>query len=117
MKFVKVILIILASLSVAFGAFWQFYLKEQVAFAKVATAYGAKMVCSCRFVAEREMESCRGDFTEDVSQIDFDVSDHTAQKDGNILSSRKSVTASAPFGLSRDTAVFEPGLGCTLVKP
>ena len=117
MKFVKVILIILGVLAVSFVPFWQFYLKEQQAFAKVATAYGAKMVCSCRFVAEREMESCMGDFTEDVSQINFEVIDHTTQKDGNTVKSPKSVTASAPFGLSEDTAVFEPGLGCTLVKP
>ena len=117
MKFVKVILIILAVLAVAFGAFWQFYLKEQVAFAKVATAYGAKMVCSCRFVAERDMESCMGDFTEDVSQIDFEVVTRSAEVDGHTAKSKQSVTASAPFGLSKDTAVFEPGLGCTLVAP
>ena len=101
MKVVKAILILVAVLVVMAGAVWQFWLKAQVEFAQVGTAYGAKVVCSCRFVAEREMTSCQGDFTEDVSAFTFTETDNT-------------VTASV-LGVISNTAIFEPGLGCTLV--
>jgi hypothetical protein len=104
MKFVKVIFVLLVAAAISAGAFWQFYLKEQHAFAQLATAYSAKMVCSCRFVAEREMASCLGDFTDDISQLTITENDHT-------------ITSKAPLGLSKDMATFEPGLGCTLVRP
>lgn len=117
MKFVKAIFAVLIVLALIAAAVWHFYLKEQRQFALVATAYSAKMICSCRFVAERSMDSCMSDFTEDVSQLDFEVIDHRTKKDDVTIKLRRSVTASAPFGLSKDTAVFEPGLGCTLVKP
>ncbi len=117
MKVVKVLLIILASGAVGFAAFWHFYFKEQVAFARVATAYGAKMVCSCRFVANREMESCRGDFTADISAISFSVDREIIMTKDDATITKASVTASVLGGLIKNTARFEPGLGCTLVKP
>lgn len=103
MKFVKGILILLAVLAVIAGAVWQFWLKGQIEFAKVGTAYGAKMVCSCLFVAEREFDSCLGDFTTDISLFDFTETETT-------------VTASVLGGLVKNEARFEPGLGCTLVE-
>ncbi len=116
MKFVKGILIALLVLLVIGGAVWQFFLKGQVEFAKVATAYGAKQVCSCRFVAEREFESCLGDFTADTSQIRFKVSSSRVVEDGE-ASTDDTVTASVLGGLIKNQARYEPGLGCTVVKP
>ncbi len=104
MKLVKVLLITLAVLLVIAGLGWQFWLKEQVAFAKVATAYGAKQVCSCLHVGERPMESCMDDFTVDISAV-------TVTDDGAVT------TASVLGGVVKSEASYSPGLGCTLVKP
>lgn len=104
MKPVKVLLIVVGLLIAGAGLTWQFWLKGQVAYAEVATAYGAKMVCSCLHVAEREMASCRNDFTVDVGAVTF-------SDDGRVT------TASVLGGIVKAKARFEPGLGCTLVKP
>ena len=103
MKLVKVLLAVVAILAIAGGLFWHIWLKDQVAYARVATAYGAKMVCSCRFVAEREMESCEQDFTADVSAVTF--SEEGARIRATVLG-----------GVAVAEARFEPGLGCTLVE-
>ena len=79
MKLVKAFAIVLVVLGVAGGLAWQFFLKDQVAYAQIATAYGAKMACSCRHVAERPMESCLTDFTVDISQITFDETADTVR--------------------------------------
>lgn len=115
MKSVKVLLITLFALIVIGGAVWQFWFKQQVAFAQVATAYGAKQVCSCRFVAERALESCLGDFTEDVSAVSFTVSSGEITENGDTVEADM-VTASVLGGLVKNRARFEPGLGCTVVK-
>ena len=114
MNAVKVLLIILAALIVIGGAVWQFWLKDQVEFADIASAYGAKQVCSCHFVAERALESCLGDFTEDVSQISFTVSASETTVDG-VSARENTVTARVLGGLIQNQARYEPGLGCTLV--
>jgi len=112
MKYVKGLAALIILLGVGAALVWQFYLKDQAAFAKVATAYTAKMVCSCIFVAERELESCMTDFTEDITALDIEVKDHSGPS-----GQTRTVIARAPFGLSRDTASFEPGLGCALSRP
>ena len=104
MKVVKALLVVVVVLGVLGGLVWQFWLKGQVEFAEVSTAYGAKMVCSCLHVAEREMDSCKQDFTADVSAVTF-------TDDGQVT------RASVLGGLVKSEARFEPGLGCTLVKP
>lgn len=78
------------------GVGWQVWLKDQVAYARIATAYGAKQVCSCLHVAERPMDSCLNDFPTDFSAV---------------------TRASVLGGLVDARAHFEPGLGGTLVKP
>ena len=103
MKLVKAFAVLVIVLGVAGALAWHFWLKDQVAYAQTATAYGAKMVCSCRFVAEREMDSCLQDFTVDISMVNFDESDNK-------------VRASVLGGLASSTAQFENGLGCTLVE-
>ena len=102
MKLVKAAIVIVIMLGVLALLTWQFMIKDQIDLARVATPYGAKMVCSCRFVAERPMESCLADFTEDVSAVSF-------SEDGN------SIRAKVLGGVVNATAVYEEGLGCTLV--
>ena len=103
MKRVKALLVAGGLLIVAGGIGWRVWLKDQVEYAQVATAYGAKMVCSCLHVAERPMESCMTDFTVDVSQVRF--SDNGRMTHASVLG-----------GLVSSKAKYEPGLGCTLVK-
>ncbi len=73
--------------------------------AAVATGYVAHVVCSCRYVGNRDMASCRTDFEPGMEIVT--VKDDTA---------RRSVTASVPL-LSRRTATFDPEYGCALDKP
>ncbi|MDX1293473.1 MAG: hypothetical protein R3265_11745 [Hyphomonas sp.] len=103
MKRVKVLLILIGSLLAIGGFTWQFWLKGQVEFAEISTAYTAKMVCSCLHVAERDLESCKQDFTVDVGAVSFSDDGETTR-------------ASVLGGLIRADARFAPGLGCTLVK-
>ena len=94
-------LIAVGGVVVAGAAIWAFWLSEQVAFAKVATAYGAKKVCSCLHVSGRDMALCEADFTEDVSLVSF-------------TQTETSVTASVLGGLVSETARHHPGQGCRL---
>ena len=103
MKFVKILIWVGLLLAVAAGAGWQFWLKPQQGFAVNATAYTAKQICSCRFVAKREMESCMGDFTANISRV-------------TVTETENEITSKAPYGLATNSARYEPGLGCTLVK-
>jgi hypothetical protein len=73
--------------------------------AELGAGYIAHVVCSCRYVGNRDMASCRTDFepgTEIVS-----VNDDPAAR---------TVTASVPLFAKR-TARFDPEYGCTLDKP
>ena len=103
MKLVKVFAVIIVALAIIGALVWQLGAKDQVAFARIATAYGAKMTCSCRFVAGRDMDTCMGDFTADMSPVSF-------------TETADSIRTSAAFGLASSEARFEPGLGCTLVE-
>lgn len=102
MKVVKAFAIVIVGLGAVAIVVWQFWLKGEVARAEVGAAYGAKMVCSCRFVAEREMTSCLTDFTADLGPVEFSEVN-------------QSIEASIAGGIISATAVFEPGQGCTLV--
>ncbi|MEM6412937.1 MAG: hypothetical protein AAF683_15545 [Pseudomonadota bacterium] len=104
MKFSRLVFITLAVIVLGGAALWQFVLKGQLAYADIASAYVAKQTCSCRFVGERELESCLGDFTQDVSILN--VSEVREGGEG-------SITASA-LGIVSATATHRPGLGCVL---
>ncbi|MEL7128006.1 MAG: hypothetical protein AAGK23_00525 [Pseudomonadota bacterium] len=104
MTFAKVFLILAITLAVIGGGLWQFFLKDQVAFADVATAYVAKQACSCRYIGERSLDSCLTDFTQDVSQLDVTET----QTD-----TRRTITASA-LGLVTASASYHDGLGCVI---
>ena len=103
MKLVKAAIVIVIMLGVGALLAWQFLIKDQIDLARVATPYGAKMVCSCRFVAERPMESCLADFTEDVSAVSFHEEDNA-------------IRATVLGGVGSATAVHEEGLGCSLIE-
>ena len=115
MKPVKTVLIVVFVLAIIGAGIWQFWLKQQIAFAQVATAYGAKQVCSCRFVATRETESCLVDFTADFGAVNFDVSSSRVTENGATRSD-DTVTASVLGGLIKSRARYEAGLGCAVVK-
>ncbi len=104
MKFVKAAAILIIVAGVGALLYWQFGLRPQLAQARVAVPYGAKMVCSCRFIAERPMESCKQDFTEDLSAVSFTEEGQT-------------IRASVLGGWIEAEARHEDGLGCTLVRP
>ena len=70
--------------------------------AAAGTAYGARVACSCRFVAERSMEDCARDKLAGMGLIRF-----TADEEA------KSVTASVPLVVS-ETARLREGYGCVL---
>lgn len=102
MKIVKVVFVVLAVLAMIAGALWHFWARDTVAFANIGTSFAAKQVCSCVFVAERTLDSCKGDSLTDISQLSFKQSED-------------SVTASAAGGLISNTAQYQSGLGCTLI--
>ncbi len=103
MKTVKVLFGIVVIIGIIIAALWQFYLKNQVEYARIATAYGAKQVCSCRFIGERDMQSCKLDFTDNISAL-------------TITQRETTITAKAPLGLASGRARYTPKLGCSLVQ-
>ena len=52
-------------------------------------------------MAEREMESCKSDFTEDISAL-------------KVTERNQTIETSALFELIKNSASFGDGLGCTL---
>jgi hypothetical protein len=84
------------------GGAWA--MRDQVAYARIATGYAAKQTCSCLNVSGREMESCMADFPED------------ARQQMSVVQSGDSVTASVLFGAISAEAVFEPEYGCRMVN-
>jgi hypothetical protein len=78
--------------------------KDDVAYAHIATGYAAKQTCSCVHVSGRALDSCIGDFPEEArTQI-------TIAQDGAIT------RASVLFGAVSAQAQFEDGFGCTLTN-
>ncbi len=74
--------------------------RDTFASARIGATYVAKQTCSCLFVAGRSLHSCSTDFSdESVRSLD-------------IVTSRRSVTVSALYGLISSRAEFEPGYGC-----
>ncbi|MBX7541467.1 hypothetical protein [Qipengyuania sphaerica] len=71
---------------------------------EAATAYGARVACSCRYVAGRSLEDCAKDKLEGMELVSFSDDDQA-----------RSVTASIPF-IASDTARYREGYGCVLKK-
>lgn len=71
----------------------------------IITGYAAKMTCSCYFVADRDLES--------IKQEDLNFS---LVSKATVSVNEEDQSASATVsGLARQTAVYRPGLGCTLI--
>lgn len=77
-------------------------MRDDVAYAQIATGYAAKTTCSCRHVSGRTLESCVGDFPED------------ARNNIEIKEEGDRVRASVLFGAIHASAVYEDGFGCTI---
>lgn len=70
--------------------------------ARAATAYGARIACSCRHVAGRELDWCRNDFPPGMGFVMLSEDEEDM-----------SVTAWLPFFAS-ETARYREGPGCVL---
>ncbi len=68
---------------------------------RIGTGFVARQVCSCVFVAERSLDSCRADMLPQTDAVNVEV-----LADG--------VRSSLPL-LETRTARYRPGLGCTLL--
>lgn len=82
-------------------ALWAAFGSSALGYSRVATAYSARVVCSCRFVAGRSMEDCAKDKLAGMELVS--LSDDAAEK---------SVTAR--MLVVSDTARLVPGSGCML---
>ncbi|MHA7820541.1 MAG: hypothetical protein ACX930_12920 [Erythrobacter sp.] len=73
-------------------------------YGEVGTAYAARVACSCRFVAGRNLESCKSDKLAGMEMVS--LSDDVEAK---------SVTARLLL-VSSTTATYREGYGCVLEK-
>ncbi len=79
-------------------------MRDDVAYAKIATGYAAKQTCSCLHVGGRALDSCMADFPED------------ARRAITITQSEETVRASVLFGAISAEARYEEGYGCSLTN-
>jgi hypothetical protein len=83
------------------GAAWAF--REPITgYGSIASAYSARVACSCRFVAGRSLEDCAKDRLAGMEAVTL-VDDVEA----------KSVTARFPL-VAEATATYREGYGCVL---
>ena len=90
----------LLGLIVLAGLLWG---PRAVGMAQVGVGYVAKQVCSCVYVAGREVDSCRSDLLPSMDPIDV-----------RVLGDREGVRASLLMGAVERTALHHAGSGCTL---
>ena len=89
------VLLVLAALV---AAFWP----TIAGYARVGSAYGAHVACSCRYAGGRSLEDCKKDFEPGMELVSLSE-DQAA----------RSVTASFPLVASA-TATYREGWGCVL---
>lgn len=97
----RILLLILVAAVLAALAWFRVPLMAR---AEAGASYGARIACSCRFVAGRELSSCRDDFEPGMSLVMLSEDED-----------EKSVTARVPL-LAAQTARLEPGAGCVLKR-
>ena len=89
---------------VAGAAAWWTWGTEAMGYAEAGTAYGAKTVCSCRYIGGRDTKSCEQDFVPGMELVMLSEDDAT-----------RSVTASVPL-IASHTAQYREGFGCVLER-
>lgn len=100
--FTRVLLWLLFLLAVAIAIAAYAYRAPITGYANVGSAYAARVACSCRFVAGRDMADCEKDKLGGMELVTL-VDDVEA----------KSVTARFPL-VAAHTATFREGYGCVL---
>jgi len=95
-------LVWIGGLVVALLALWAAFGSAALGYAQAGTSYGARVACSCRFVAGRSMEDCAKDKLAGMELV-------TLSDDAEA----KSVTARMLI-LASDTATYREGYGCVL---
>ena len=83
---------------------WALYGETLTRTGETGTAYAARVACSCRFVAGRELRDCEKDRLEGMELISLSQDE-----------AAKSVTASLPL-IASDTASYREGYGCVLER-
>jgi hypothetical protein len=87
---------------VLLGALAWFYRAPIAGYTSTGAAFGARMACSCRYVAGRGLEDCEKDFEPGMELVFLSDDADT-----------KSVTARVPL-LASATARYREGWGCLL---
>jgi hypothetical protein len=87
---------------VALLALWAAFGSAALGYARAGTAYGARVACSCRYVAGRSLQDCAKDKLKGIELVT--LSDNVDEK---------SVTARMLI-LASDTATYRAGWGCVL---
>ena len=93
---------LLILVAVLAGALWLAWGDSVRRTAEAGTAYGARVACSCRFVAGRSLSDCAKDKLEGMEFVM--LSENTDSM---------TVTASVPL-IASDTATYREGYGCIL---
>ena len=91
----------IGGIAVVLLALWAAFGSAAIGYARAGTAYGARVACSCRFVAGRSLDDCAKDKLAGMELVTFSEDD-----------AAKSVTAR--MLLITDTAALKPGYGCVL---
>ncbi len=92
----------IAAVAVAMLALWAAFGSAARGYAHAGTAYGARVACSCRYVAGRSLEDCAKDKLGGMELVT--LSDNDAAKS---VKARMLILAS-------DTATYRKGYGCVL---
>ncbi len=79
-------------------------MRDDVAYAQIATGYAAKTTCSCRHVSGRTLDSCVADFPAD------------ARNNIAIVEDGGRVRASVLFGVIHAEARYEEEFGCAIAN-
>lgn len=72
--------------------------------ALAGTAFGARVACSCRYVAGRALADCREDFEPGMALVMLGEDEETRE-----------ITARIPL-IARQSAAYRPGQGCVLER-
>ena len=95
-------LVWIAGAVVGLLALWAAFGSAALGYARAGTAYGARVACSCRYVAGRSLQDCAKDKLKGMELVTLSDNDEA-----------KSVTARM-LVLASDTATYREGYGCVL---